>query len=194
VATRKHQSVLVVGKSQRVLDEVVAGLRDRGYTADATNDFSDVVGHFDPRAIDLVVFGGRVPPGRKAALREEISAVNPNVVFVQGLAGIPGLIINQIQGALAADHHPSAEVPTFTPTDKTIRFTLAEPAEVTVTAWWQTSFVPPDPQSDSRTLLDRRLEAGDHLIAIPDQLPTNAIFASVQIDCAIVAFTIATNH
>jgi hypothetical protein len=41
-------------------------------------------------------------PDRKAELREEIGAINPRVIFVHGLAGIPGLIINQVQGAFAS--------------------------------------------------------------------------------------------
>jgi DNA-binding NtrC family response regulator len=78
MATNSPQrNVLLIGKSQLVLDDAVAGLRDVGHKAEATNDFADVTARFDMQAIDLVVFGGRVPPGRKAELREEISAVNP---------------------------------------------------------------------------------------------------------------------
>jgi hypothetical protein len=96
--------VLLIGKSQLVLDESVAGLGDLGYKAEATNDFADITGRFDVKGIDLVVFGGQVPPDRKAELREEIGAINPRVIFVQGLAGIPGLIVNQVQGAFTANH------------------------------------------------------------------------------------------
>jgi hypothetical protein len=80
-----QRSVLLIGKSQRVLDDSVAGLRDLGYKAEATNDFADVTGRFDARTLDLVVFGGQVPLDRKAELREEISTINPRVIFVQGL-------------------------------------------------------------------------------------------------------------
>ena len=64
-----QRSALLIGKSQRVLDDAVAGLRDLGYKADATNDFGDITGRFDVARIDLVVFGGQVPPDRKAELR-----------------------------------------------------------------------------------------------------------------------------
>src|SRR5918995_2963037 len=110
-----QRSVLLIGKSQLVLDESVAGLRDLGYKAEATNDFTDITGRFDPNEIDLVVFGGQVPPERKADLREEIGAINPRVIFVQGLAGIPGLIVNQVEGALASHDHDPSRAPTFTP-------------------------------------------------------------------------------
>jgi hypothetical protein len=189
-----QRSVLVLGKSQRVLDDVVGLLRDLDYRAEATNDFNDVIERFDVPAVDLVVFGGQVPADRKGELRDEISTINPHISFVQGLAGIPGLIVKQIQGAFAAERHKAAQAPTFTADDRTIRITLTEPAHVAVTVWWQTSFVPPDPKSDSLTLLDDRLASGDHTLTIPDHVPTSAAFSTVQIENVIHAFSIATEQ
>jgi len=189
-----QRSVLLIGKSHLVLDKSVAGLRDLGYKAKATNDFTDITGRLDVKEIDLVVFGGQVPPDRKAELREEIGAINPGVIFVQGLAGIPGLIITQVQGAFTANHQDHTRAPTYTPDDRTIRLTLADPADVKVTVWWQTSFVPPDPRSDSLLLLDDQLAGGDHGIPVPDHVPPKAAFATVKIDAAIYAFSIATEQ
>jgi hypothetical protein len=186
--------VLLIGKSQLVLDESVAGLRGLGYKAEATNDFADITGRFDVKEIDLVVFGGQVPADRKAELREEIGTINPGVIFVQGLAGIPGLIVNQVQGAFMANHQDPTRAPTYTPDDRSIRLTLANPADVNVTVWWQTSFVPPDPKSDSLLLLDDQLAAGDHAIPVPGHVPPKAAFATVQVDGAIYAFSIATEQ
>jgi hypothetical protein len=67
-----QQSVLLIGKSQLVLDDAVAGLRALGHKADATNDFTAVTGRFDARTIDPIVFGGQVPPDRKAELKDEL--------------------------------------------------------------------------------------------------------------------------
>jgi hypothetical protein len=189
-----ERSVLLIGKSQHVLDESVAGLRDLGYKAGATNDFTDITGRFDAKEIDLVVFGGQVPPDRKAELREEIGAGNPEVIFVQGLAGIPGLIVNQVQGAFTLNRQDPSRAPTHTPDDRSIRLALAEPADVKVTLWWQTSFVRPDPKSDSLVVLDDQLGGGDHAIPVPDRIPPKAAFATVQIDTAIYAFSIATEQ
>ena len=189
-----ERSVLLIGRSQLVLGESVAGLRHLGYKAEATNDFADILGRFDMKEIDLVVFGGQVPPDRKAELREEIGAINPGVIFVQGLAGIPGLIVNQVQGAFAANHEGVARAPTYTPDDRSIRLSLANPADVTVTVWWQTSFVPPDPRSDSLLLLDEQLAGGDHAIPVPNHVPPKDAFATVKIDAAIYAFSIATEQ
>lgn len=187
-----QQSVLLIGKSQLVLDDAVAGLRALGHKADATDDFTDVTGRFDARTIDLIVLGGQVPPERKAELKDELAAINPQIIFVQGLAGIPGLIVNQVQGAFTPHEQDPAGAPTYTPADRSIRLTLTEPATVKVTAWWQTSFVPPHPKSDSLLLLEDRLAAGEHAVSVPDLVPPKAAFASVQIDRAIYAFTIAT--
>ncbi len=187
------RSVLVIGRSQLVLDDAVAGLRDLGYTAQATNEFfSDIIGRFDPTELDLVVFGGAVPPERNAELREKISAINPKVIFVQGLAGIPGLIIKQIQGAFAVEHQGPTKAPAYIPDERTIRVSLVEPAEVKVTMWWATSVVPPDPKSDSLVVLDDYLTVGDHAVAVPDHIPPTRAFATVQVGAAVHALNLAT--
>jgi hypothetical protein len=189
-----QRSVLLIGKSQLVLEDTVARLRGLGYAAEATNDFADVTGRLEVRTLDLVVFGGQVPHDRKAELTQEIGTINPRVIFVQGLAGIPGLIVKQVQGAFAAHHQDRARAPTYAPDERSIRLTLTSPADVKVTAWWQTSFVPPDPKSDSLLLLDERLAAGQHAIPVPDLVPPRAAFATVQVDVAIYAFSIATEQ
>jgi hypothetical protein len=187
-----QRNVLLIGKSQLVLDDSVAGLRDLGYEAEATNDFADITGRFDARKLDLVVFGGQVPLDRKAQLTEEIGAVNPQVIFVQGLAGIPGLIIHQVRGAFASDHPDPTAAPAYRRDERSIRLTLASPADVKVTVWWQNSFIPPDPKSDSLLLLDDRLASGDHTVPVPEHVPPKAAFATVKIDAAIYSFSIAT--
>jgi hypothetical protein len=189
-----RRRVLLIGKSQLVLDHAVAGLRDLGYEAEATNDFTDITGRFDAKKIDLVVFGGQVPPDRKTELREEIGAINSQVIFVQGLAGIPGLIVNQVQGAFRAEHQDPTRAPTYAPEERSIRLSLPDAVDVKVTVWWQTSFVPPDPKSDSLVLVDDRLAGGDHTVPVPDHVPAKAAFATVQVDAAIYAFSIASEQ
>jgi hypothetical protein len=200
-----QRSVLLIGKSQHVLDDTAAGLRDLGYTAQATNDFfSDITGRFDVTQVDLVTLGGAVPLDRKAELKEQIGAINPRVTFLEGLAGIPGLIINQIKGAFAPDRQGPAHAPSYTPGDRSIRLTLADPAAVKVTAWWWTSVIPPDPKSDSLVLLDDRLASGHHAIPVPGHIPPLAAtpseprpaawFATVHVDEGIYAFNIAAGQ
>ncbi len=189
-ADNTARSVLVLGRSQLVLDQTVAGLLELGYKAEATNDFADVTGRFDARKLNVVVFGGQVPPNRKAELEEEIGAINPQITFVQGLAGIPGLIVNQVKGAFASRQLVPTAAPTVTHEERSIRLTLPDPADVKVSVWWGTSFVPPDPKSDSLLVLDERLAGGNHTIPIPDHIPLKVAFATVQVDAAIHAFSI----
>jgi hypothetical protein len=185
-----QRSVLIVGKSQRVIDDAVAQLHQLGYDAAATNNFDDVTRLFDVRRLDVVVFGGQVPSERKAELTQEISAVNPRATYVHGLSGIPGLIVAQVEGAFATEDRAASDAPTFDGERRTIHLTLARPADVKATAWWVTSLVPPDPKSDSLVLLDHRLAAGDHELALPDVIPHGPAFASVCVDEVVHTFAL----
>ena len=185
-------SVLIVGKSQLVLDGITDGLRALGYTAQATSDFADLASQVDLGHLDLVVFGGQVPPNRKAELTHEISSINPSVIFVQGLAGIPGLIVQQVQAAYAGESEHPDSTASYDSSQRTINLTLAQPADVKVTAWWQTSFVPPDPKSAAQVLIDARLDAGEHSVSLPEVIPDRAAFAAVQLDQTIHTFAITT--
>src|SRR5499426_2804761 len=92
--------ILVIGRSETVLSELVTILRDKGYAAGATNEFDRTLDLFDAGQLDLVVFGGMVPPDTRERLREQISARNPASTFVQGYAGITGVIAAQVEAAL----------------------------------------------------------------------------------------------
>ena len=204
-----RRSVLVIGASQRVLDDCVAALRDLGYAAQGTNDFSsDITGRFDVANIDLVSLGHLIPPDRKAELEEQIGVINPQVIFLPSLAGIPGLIASQVQEAFAADRQDPTQdltqAPVYAPGDRSIRLTLADPAAVKVTVWWRTSLIPPDPKSDSLVLLDDRLPSGDHKIPVPGHIPPRTAtptgprpaewFVTVQAGAAIYNFSIAAGQ
>jgi len=200
-----RRSVLVIGASQRVLDDCVAALRDLGYAAQGTNDFSsDITGRFDVANIDLVSLGHLIPPDRKAELKEQIGVINPQVIFLPSLAGIPGLIASQVQEAFTADRQDPTQAPAYTPGDRSIRLTLADPAAVKVTVWWRTSLIPPDPKSDSLVLLDDWLASGDHAIPVTSHIPPPTVtptglrpaewFATVQVGAAIYNFSIAAGQ
>jgi hypothetical protein len=193
----------VIGRSQRVIDDAVAGLRELGYAAHATNDLSNITGRFDFTEIDVIVLGTQVSPDRKTELKKQIGAINPRVIFVDGLGGIPGVIINQVQGVFATNQEAPDRAPTYTPDSRSIQLTLADPADVKVTVYWRTSIVPPDPKSDSLVLLHDRLAAGAHAIPVPARVfiepaapdevvvrPSEAVFATVQVDAAIYTFSI----
>jgi hypothetical protein len=202
-----NRSVLLIGASQRILDDAVATLHELGYTAQATSDFfSDITGRFDIAHIDLVSLGGQVPPDRKAELKQQIGAINPRAIVLNSLGGIPGLIASQVQEAFTSDRQDPAHAPAYAPADRSIQLTLAERAAVKVTVWWRTSIIPPEPKSDSLVLLDEPLAGGQHTIPVPDHVylppmrspnspnPPLAVFATVRVDAAIYNFSIAAGR
>ncbi len=189
-AANRPARILVIGRSETVLSELVTILREKGYAAGATNEFDRTLDLFDAGQLDLVVFGGMVPPDTKEHLREQISARNPAAAFVQGYAGIPGLIAEQVEAALSdGTTGPGASV-TYDARSRSIGLSLDGPHDVTVIAWWHTSFAPPGPKSTSRVILDEKLPAGPHTIAIPDEVPAQASFATVSIVPSAHAFIV----
>ena len=183
---RPESRVLVIGRSENVLSEAVRILRGQGQAAGASNDFAGVMNLFDMTAVDIVVFGGMVPPATKELLRQEISDRNPAMTFIQGLAGIAGLIVAQVQASRTGD----ALAVTYDPQTRAVDLHLDEPEDVQVVAWWATSFAPPEPLSTSLVLLDARLPAGRHAVTLPEDVPAQASFVTVTAGDAVQALTV----
>jgi hypothetical protein len=183
--------VLIIGRSENVLSEAVQILRGQGQAAGASNDFADVMNLFDMRAVDIVVFGGMVPPDTKELLRQQISDRNPAMIFIQGLAGIAGLIVAQVQASRTGDATaPTGLAVTYDRQARTVNLHLDRPQDVQVVAWWATSFIPPEPLSTSLVLLDARLPAGQHAVPLPEEIPSQASFVTVAAGDAVQALTI----
>ena len=185
--TTRPRRILVIGRSPGVILEAAGILRSRGFHADATNHFDAVLTDYDTTSIDVVVFGGMVAPNTKQHLEDEISTVNGHVAFVQGLAGIPGLIAAQVEGVTADSGHDDVA---FDPSSRTVELTVRDPAQVVVDAWWATSFTPPEPTSTSIRVIDVHLEPGKYAIPVPDEVPPVASFVTVSIGPAVHAFTV----
>src|SRR6516225_3461043 len=128
-AANRPARILVIGRSETVLSELVTILREKGYAAGATNEFDRTLDLFDAGQLDLVVFGGMVPPGTRQHLREQISARNPAVAFVQGYAGIPGLIAAQAQAALSERTPGPAAPVTYDARSRSIAISLDRPQD-----------------------------------------------------------------
>jgi hypothetical protein len=177
---RPQSRVLVIGRSGNVLSETVQILRLIGYAAGASNDFADVMDLFDMTAVDLVVFGGMVPPDTKEHLRRQISGRNPAVAFVQGFAGIPGVIVAQVRGARSGDASAQTGLAVaYDRATRTVDLHLDRGEDVQVVAWWGTSFTPPEPRSTSLVLVDAWLPAGQHAVTLPVAVPAQASFVTV---------------
>jgi hypothetical protein len=175
---RTQSRVLIIGRSENVLSETVQILRLLGYAAGASNDFADVMDLFDMTAVDLVVFGGMVPPDTKERLRQQISGRNPSVTFVQGFAGIPGVIVAQVRAAGDASAQAGLAV-AYDQETRTVDLHLDRAEDVQVVAWWGTSFTPPEPRSTSLVLVDAYLPAGEHTVTLPAEVPSQASFVTV---------------
>src|SRR5262245_28621946 len=142
-AADRPARILLIGRSETVLSEAVTIMREKAHAEGATNDFDRTLDLFDAGQLDLVVFGGMVPPATKEHLREQISARNPAVAFVQGYAGIPGLIAAQAEAALIDGTTGPAASVTYDARSRSIGISLDRQRHVTVTAWWHTSFASP---------------------------------------------------
>jgi hypothetical protein len=181
--------VLVVGRSPGVLVAAVELLRGQGHRADATNQFDQVLDDYDVSDLDVLVFGGMVPPDTRRHLCDEITKRNPGITFVQGLAGIPGVIAAQVDAATAGVSPGAAEIG-YDPEDRTVRLMLPEAARVTIEALWMTSWTPPEPASTSMRVFDDELAAGSHDIVLPDRVPSEGSFAAVTAGAQVRVLTV----
>jgi hypothetical protein len=169
----------------------VQTLRLKGQAAGTSNDFANVMDLFDMAAVDIVVFGGMVPPDTKELLRQQISDRNPAMTFIQGFAGIAGVIVAQVQSALTGDANAQTGLAvTYDPRTRTVDLHLDRPADVQVVAWWATSFTPPEPRSTSQVLLDEGLAAGQHTVTLPEEVPPQASFVTVTAGDAVQALIV----
>lgn len=176
----RNARVLIVGRSPSVLLAAADLLRGRGYAADATNRFDRILDDYDVAGLDVLVFGGMVPPDTKQTLREEIARRNAGITFLQGLAGIPGVIAAQVQAETYGEGPEIGEV-TYDEARRTLQIVLAEPEHVSVEALWGTSFTPPEPKSTSTQLFSGEMAAGTHVIGIPAEVPEVASFVAVGV-------------
>ncbi|MBL7493532.1 hypothetical protein I6A60_28000 [Frankia sp. AgB1.9] len=181
--------VLIVGRSPGVLTAAVTMLNARGYRADATNQYGRVLDDYDVTDLDVLVFGGMVPPDRKEQLRDEISRRNPGVTFVQGLAGVAGVIAAQVE-AITWAHTPDADEISYDAATRTVRVTLREATPVVVEALWIVTFTPPEPTSTSELVFDATLAAGTHDLGLPARVPAEASFATVTVGPRVGVFTV----
>ncbi len=186
----KH--ILIIGKSPAVLESAAASLRAHGHEVVITDDFDKIAERFDLRQIDLITTGGQVPVDTRAQIRRDAKKLKSDMLFVQGLAGIPGLIVQQIEGEFAAEHRDTEHPPMYVASPRSIKLFLKNAADVQIACWWQTTFTPPNPGSDSRVLIDKRLPAGEHSVPLPADIPKQASFATVQVDKAIYSFSLNT--
>ena len=93
---RRHR-VLIVGRSPAALIGAVDRLRELGYGANASNQFERLLEDYDVREVDLVLFGGMVPPPMRERLEHEVARINPSAQCASGRGGLAPLLAAQVQ-------------------------------------------------------------------------------------------------
>lgn len=174
--THDTTRVLIVGRSARALRETVSMLRGLGYAANATNQFDRVLDDYDPRDVDLVVFGGRVSPPQREHLEAEMTRLHPQVRFLSGLGGVAPLLTAQVEELLGGAA-PGVEHDTGT---RAVRVTVPDATRVVVTALWAVP-VPPDPVPHSLVVVDDELPAGSHTVPLPEDVPERGAYVGVRV-------------
>lgn len=180
----KHR-VLVIGRSATALTDVVGLLRERGYAANATNQFERVLDDYDLRGVDLVLVGGMVPAELKERLRSQILQISPRAAVLAGLGGHARLLVAQVEGhfngpASGLDYDNERRV---------LRIDLSQSAPVRVEALW-TEFVAPDLVAHAAVLVDGHLDPATHAIQVPDEVPAAGSFLTVRIGTRVSALPI----
>ena len=172
----QKKRVLILGRSASVLVDTVAMLRDLGYGANASNQFDQALDNYDFREVDLVVLGGRMPVEKKKWLRNQVRELNPRVSFLQGLGGIPRLLVAQIEeffhGAVGDIEYDSLA--------RALRVTLVEAEPLVVEGLWA-EFASPDPVARSVVLVDGVLPPGVHDLNVPDEVPLEGSYVTARI-------------
>ena len=188
-ATSGPERILVIGRSPGVILDAAGILRSKGFHADATNQFDEVLTEYDTTNIDVVVFGGMVPPDAKQHLtRRDLQGQRPRHLRA-------GTRRNR-QASSPPRSRASRRLPETTtawPTTRrtrTVQLTLQEPAQVVVEAWWATSFTPPEPTSTSMRVIDSHFDPGEYFIPLPAEVPPVASFVTVSVGPAVRAFTV----
>lgn len=184
--TNTTKRVLIIGRSAPVLLDAVSILRERGYAANATNQVARVLDDYDMREVDLVIFGGMVPPQAKEALQAEIRDLNPNVSFIQGLGGIAALLAAQVKEFFDGTT-PGVK---YDADNRVVRVTHTSTARVVVEGLWATFEPFPEPVPHSAIIADGVLAPGEHEIAIPDEVPEQGSYITVRVAERVSAFQI----
>ncbi|WP_017589696.1 hypothetical protein [Nocardiopsis ganjiahuensis] len=176
MATGTRPQTLIVGRSALPLTGAVEILRARGYGANATNQFDRVLDDYDATDLDLVIFGGQVPPALRTHLETAISERNPRTRFLSGLGGLAPLLAAQVEEYT----HGTPSEASYDHETRTLHLTLSDTTRVVVTGLWAEA-VPPEPIPHTFMISDGELPVGAHAIALPEEVPDRGAFVSVRI-------------
>ncbi|HEX6195208.1 MAG TPA: hypothetical protein VFZ37_04825 [Jiangellaceae bacterium] len=125
--------VLLVGKRQRVLDEVAAGLRRLGLYVHEETDVAQAAA-LDGANYEVLAIGRAISSSKRSELISRLRKVNPRLKVVEGLAPITPLLVAQVEEALTSPG-PDASVvgkATLETVNSRVVLTLRRPCETQV--------------------------------------------------------------
>jgi hypothetical protein len=93
--------ILSVGNNSILLQQITAQLNQHGFKANWTTFSEKVVTLYNGSDLDMVAFGREINQKTKLFIMSIFSVQNPAIIFVDGLAPIPSLIVDQIRHTAA---------------------------------------------------------------------------------------------
>ncbi len=92
--------VLLIGKRTRIIMKLAKALELEGFSVCWTTKGSRALLDFPDRHFDLIAFGKGMDVRTMSKLQEGFETRNPNVIFLQGIAPIVPLLVEQISSKL----------------------------------------------------------------------------------------------
>jgi len=90
------KTILLIGRRKALLRKLASALDEAGYPAEWTNDMENSSQKFDGSRFSLVAFGRGVSEVNKQVQKKNFSHQNQVMLFVDGLAPIIPLLVDQV--------------------------------------------------------------------------------------------------
>ena len=96
-----RERILSIGKRKSVLTVLSKKLIEEGFDASWTNKIEQATQDFNACDFDLITWGRGVDETRRRIFEEKFRVQNPEILFVEGMAPIIPLLVDQVKWALA---------------------------------------------------------------------------------------------
>ena len=156
-----NKQVLLIGRNPIVLTNLASALTEEGFTVKTTSFVEQASQDFNGADFDLVAFGRGVDETTNTLIRANFLAQNPNVIFVDGLAPVTSLLVQQIKLALTDNvvHEKTLAEFTCQQTDcLRVRATVTAACQLTIDLYQLDALH----TTQQRTLVSNFFPAGSH--------------------------------
>lgn len=175
------KNILLIGRNPTVLANLDEALTAEGFATKMTNLVEQASQDFSGADFDLIAFGRGVDEVTNAYLRTRFSTQNPAVIFVDGLAPITSLLVQQIKLALADTLLLEKTLTKFTCQSVDcahVQITVTAACQLTIELY-QLDAVHHNQQT---TLVSKFVTAGNHTFSVklPDKTDSTVKFLVAQ--------------